>query len=79
MIIICIILVIGIAAGAFVGYEYINLIGKTEIKSFETENASFKVAVISDTQIPPTEEALKNDDTYLQNLKKALTVIKNNN
>lgn len=78
MIIICIILVIGIAAGAFVGYEYINLIGKTEIKSFETENASFKVAVISDTQLPPTEEALKNNDTYLQNLKNALTVIKNN-
>lgn len=79
MIIICILLVTGIAAGAFVGYEYINLIGKTEVKSFETGKASFKVAVISDTQLPPTEEALKNDDTYLRNLKKALTVIKNNN
>ena len=78
IIILCILLVIGIAAAAFVGYEYINLIGKTEIKTFETKNTSFKAAVISDTQLPPTEEDLKNDDTYLQNLKKALTVIKNN-
>lgn len=78
MIILCILLVIGIAAAGFVGYEYTNLIGKTEIQSFETGNSTFKVAVISDTQLPPTEEDLKNDDTYLQNLKKALTVIKNN-
>lgn len=77
-IILCILLVIGIAAAGFVGYEYTNLIDETEIQTFETENASFKVAVISDTQLPPTEEDLKNDDTYLQNLKKALTVIKNN-
>lgn len=78
MIILCILLVIGIAAAGFVGYEYTNLIGETEIQSFETEKDAFKVAVISDTQLPPTEENLKNDDTYLQNLKKALTVIKNN-
>lgn len=78
MIILCILLVIGVAAVGFVGYEYTNLIGKTEIQSFETGNSTFKVAVISDTQLPPTEEDLKNDDTYLQNLKKALTVIKNN-
>lgn len=78
MIILCILLVIGIAAAGFVGYEYTNLIGETEIQSFETEKNAFKVAVISDTQLPPTEENLKNDDTYLQNLKKALTVIKNN-
>lgn len=78
MIILCILLVIGVAAAGFVGYEYKNLIGETEIEAFETENSTFKVAVISDTQLPPTEEDLKNDDTYLQNLKKALTVIKNN-
>lgn len=78
MIILCILLVIGVAAAGFVGYEYKNLIGETEIETFETENSTFKVAVISDTQLPPTEEDLKNDDTYLQNLKKALTVIKNN-
>lgn len=78
MIILCILLVIGIAAAGFVGYEYKNLIGETEIETFETENSTFKVAVISDTQLPPTEEDLKNDDTYLHNLKKTLTVIKNN-
>ena len=79
MIILCILLVIGIAASGFVVYEYTTLIDETEIQSFETENKSFKVAVISDTQLPPTKEDLKNDDTYLQNLRKALTVIKNNN
>lgn len=78
IIILCIILVIGIAAAGFVGYEYTNLIDETEIQNFETENTSFKVAVISDTQLPPTQEDLKNDDTYLQNLKNALSVIKNN-
>lgn len=78
IIILCIILVIGIAAAGFVGYEYTNLIDETEIQYFETENTSFKVAVISDTQLPPTQEDLKNDDTYLQNLKNALSVIKNN-
>ncbi|MDE6385656.1 MAG: metallophosphoesterase, partial [Eubacterium sp.] len=78
IIILCVLLVIGIAAVGFVGYEYSNLIDETEIQNFETENESFKVAVISDTQLPPTEEDLKNDDTYLQNLTKALTVLKNN-
>ncbi|MDE6863700.1 MAG: metallophosphoesterase, partial [Eubacterium sp.] len=76
--IICFLLVIGIGFTAFAGYEYSNLIDETEIQLFDTENNTFKAAVISDTQLPPTEEELKNDDTYLQNLKKALTVIKNN-
>lgn len=78
-IVLCVLLVLLIAVSAFVGYEYTNLIDETEIQTFETENTSFKVAVISDTQLPPTEEDLKNDDTYLKNLKNALTVIKNNN
>lgn len=78
IIILSVILVIGIAFAAFAGYEYKNLIDETEIQYFNTENAEFKVAVISDTQLPPTEEDLKNDDTYLKNLKNALTVIKNN-
>lgn len=76
--IICFLLVIGIGFTAFAGYEYSNLIDETEIQSFDTENNTFKAAVISDTQLPPTEEELNTDDTYLQNLKKALTVIKNN-
>ncbi|MDE5963803.1 MAG: metallophosphoesterase, partial [Eubacterium sp.] len=57
------------------------------IQSFETENASFKVAVISDTQLAPTENDLKmepekdsqNYNTHIQNLKKTLNVLKNNN
>lgn len=54
-------------------------IGKTEIQNFQTKNNNFKVAVISDTQLPPTEKALKEDDTFLRNFKNALNVIKNNN
>lgn len=55
-----------------------SMINKTEIQEFQTDSADFKVAVISDTQLPPTEKHLAEDDTYLINLKKALTVIKNN-
>lgn len=76
-IICCVILVVAAAAVGFAAYEYTNLIGETEIQTFETKNDSFKVAVISDTQLPPTEEDAKNDDKYIRNLKKALTVIKN--
>lgn len=51
---------------------------QTEIKSFTTNGDSFKAAIISDTQLPPTEKLLREDDTFLQNLKKTLTVLKNN-
>lgn len=78
-IVLCVILVICIVLTVLWCFSDKILIGKTEIQSFDTESTSFKVAVISDTQLPPTQEDLKNDDTYLQNLKKALTVIKNNN
>lgn len=78
-IILCFLLVICIILGVSFCFADKILIGKTEIQSFDTESKSFKVAVISDTQLPPTQEDLKNDNTYLQNLKKALTVIKNNN
>lgn len=54
------------------------LINKTEIQEFQTSASDFKVAVISDTQLPPTEELLAEDDTYLVNFKNALNVIKNN-
>lgn len=79
IILISIILILCIAFGVFAFCVSKNLIDETEIKSFDIENDSFKVAVISDTQLPPTKEDLNNDDKYLQNLKKALTVIKNNN
>ncbi|MDD6728830.1 MAG: metallophosphoesterase [Eubacteriales bacterium] len=78
IIILCILLIIAILASAFVVYINANLIKDTEIQEFNTNDTSFKVAVISDTQLPPTEEDLKNDDTYLKNFKNALTVIKNN-
>lgn len=51
---------------------------KPEYKTFTTKNSTFKVGVISDTQLPPTEKSLEDNDLYLQNLKKALTVMKNN-
>ncbi|MGN1118673.1 MAG: metallophosphoesterase family protein, partial [Acutalibacteraceae bacterium] len=54
------------------------IIGKTEIQNFNTGSSTLKVGVISDTQLPPTQEALNNDDTYVRNLRNALTVLKNN-
>lgn len=51
---------------------------KTETEVFQTESANFKVAIISDSQLPPTQAQLDEDDTFLINLKNALTVIKNN-
>lgn len=53
-------------------------INKTEIQEYQTSGEDFKVAVISDTQLPPTEELLAEDDTYLKNFKNTLNVIKNN-
>lgn len=53
-------------------------INKAETKTFQTENETFKVAIISDSQLPPTQAQLDEDDTFLINLKNALTVIKNN-
>lgn len=86
IIILCVLLVIGASFAAFAGYEYKNLIDETEIQSFETENASFKVAVISDTQLAPTEQDLEQKpekdsqdyNVHIQNLKKTLKVLKNN-
>lgn len=69
-IILCVLLVILIVVAVLFCFSDKILIGKTEIKTFNTDGDSFKVAVISDTQLPLTEEALKNDDKYVQNLKK---------
>lgn len=55
-----------------------TLIGRTETESFHINKNSFRVGIISDTQLPPCKAALKKDDTYLTHLKKALTVLKNN-
>jgi Icc-related predicted phosphoesterase len=79
IIILCVLIVVCIVLSSL--YCFLNkiLIGKTEIQSFHTESDLLKVAVISDTQLPPTKEDLENNDTYLKNLKKTLNVIKNNN
>lgn len=74
--IILVVVCVALAVLFFAGDKVI--IGKTEIQEFNTGKSSFKVGVISDTQLPPTEEALKNDDKYVQHLRDALTVMKNN-
>lgn len=77
-ILLCIVLVGGIL---FVGAGYFgskSKMEKTEIETFQTENENFKVAIISDSQLPPTQKQLEENDTFLINLKNALTVIKNN-
>ena len=77
-ILLCIILLGGTL---FMGMGYFltkSEIQKAETKTFQTENETFKVAIISDSQLPPTQKQLDEDDTYLKNLINALTVIKNN-
>lgn len=69
-----------VAVGGFAGfaaYEYTHLIDDVEIKNFETEEDSFKVAVISDTQLPPTAESAKDSDKFIVNFRNTLTVLKN--
>lgn len=78
IVVVSIILVLCIALGVFFCIADKIIIGKTEIQEFNTNNSSFKVGVISDTQLPPTEEVLQNDDKYVKHLKNALTVLKNN-
>lgn len=78
-IVLVIALILGIGVGSLYAFGDKIIIGKTEIEEFTTDNESFKVGVISDTQLPPTEEDLKNDDKYVKHLRNALAVMKNNN
>lgn len=78
-IVLVIVLAFGIGVGSLYAFGDKIIIGKTEIKEFTTENKEFKVGVISDTQLPPTEEALEDSDLYVNHLRDALTVMKNNN
>lgn len=77
-----ILLCIAVAGVAlFLGIKYLGpkyKMNKTQTETFQTKDASFKVAVISDSQLPPTKKQLEENDVYVQNLRKALTVIKNN-
>lgn len=77
-IVLVIVLAIGIGAGSLYAFGDKIIIGKTEVKEFTTQNEGFKVGIISDTQLPPTEEALKNDDKYVEHLRNALIAMKNN-
>ncbi|MGN0523200.1 MAG: metallophosphoesterase family protein [Eubacterium sp.] len=79
VIIISIILILCLLAAVLYCFADRIVIGKTEIEEFNTDNSTFKVGVISDTQLPPTEEALKSDDKYVEHLRNALTVMKDNN
>lgn len=56
-----------------------NEINKTQIQQFTTDSDTLKVAVISDTQLPPTEKQLKESDVYVKNLETTLEFLKNNN
>lgn len=77
--VVSIILVICIILAVLFCFADRFIIGKTDIQEFNTGNSSFKVGIISDTQLPPTEEALNEDDTYVKNFKNTLTVLKSNN
>lgn len=77
-IVIAVLLIISIAFASLYAFGDKIIIGKTEVKEFTTQNEGFKVGVISDTQLPPTEEALKNDDKYVDHLRNALIAMKNN-
>lgn len=77
-IVLVIVLGFGIGVGSLYAFGDKIIIGKTEIEEFTTQNEGFKVGIISDTQLPPTEEALKNDDKYVKHLENALTVFKKN-
>lgn len=77
-IVLVIVLALGIGVGCLYAFGDKIIIGKTEVKEFTTQNEGFKVGVISDTQLPPTEEALKNDDKYVAHLRNALIAMKNN-
>lgn len=76
--IISIILAICIALAVLYCFADRILIGNTKTEEFDTGISSFKVGVISDTQLPPTEEAFSDDNLYYNNLKKALNIMKNN-
>lgn len=79
VIIVSIILILCLLSAVLYCFADRIVIGKTEIEEFSTDNSTFKVGVISDTQLPPTEEALKSDDKYVEHLRNALTVMKDNN
>lgn len=53
-------------------------INTTEIKKFTTDGDCLKVAIISDTQLPPTEKQLKESNIYVKNFERTLRFLKDN-
>lgn len=69
---------LGAAGSALIGWSNcVRLMRKTPIQRIKTDK-ELHVGIISDTQLPPFEERLKDDKCY-GNLKNALTSFKNNN
>lgn len=54
------------------------IIEKAEFKKFTAGGDIFRVGIISDTQLPPNEKKLEENDLYIRHLRTALTELKNN-
>lgn len=54
------------------------IIEKAEFKKFTAGGDVFKVGIISDTQLPPNEKKLEENDLYVRHLRTALEELKNN-
>jgi len=54
------------------------IIEKAEFKKFTASGDVFKVGIISDTQLPPNEKKLEENDLYVRHLRNALEELKNN-
>lgn len=54
------------------------IIEKAEFKKFTAGGNIFRVGIISDTQLPPNEKKLEENDLYIRHLRTALEELKNN-
>lgn len=54
------------------------IIEKAEFKKFTAGGDIFRVGIISDTQLPPNEKKLEENDLYIRHLRTALEELKNN-
>ena len=54
------------------------IIEKAEFKKFTAGGDIFRVGIISDTQLPPNEKKLEENDLYVRHLRTALEELKNN-
>lgn len=54
------------------------IIEKAEFKKFTAGGDIFRVGIISNTQLPPNEKKLEENDLYVRHLRTALEELKNN-